>query len=315
MHQKAQMRYKDTSTYPTFYLSKKQSMNKKIIYIARTNIQFYIAVLVSVLFLSSCTMKSIYNQLDWIVPQYIEKYIPLTDIQEQQLKTNLARTLNWHRKNQLPHYINWLKSFRIDINKGLNQERVNHHSMQLQTFFKEILKQFAHDLSVLLLSTTQQQQIDMFTAFEENNIEYSEKYVIPDAAVVRQLLNEQIADRFEFWLGGLNTQQEKLFTLSSNKLQLTGELRLNNQLKWQNRLKTILDTNNSLEKLKPAITNLLINAEELREKEYQEMLDFNQSTMTMLIVDISKTLDKEQKLFLLDKLKHYIEVFNELSIK
>jgi len=290
-------------------------MYKKLMTLPAIVIRIFIPLLASLLLLSSCTMKSMYKQLDWIVPQYIEKYIPLTEIQEQQLQINLAKTLYWHRENQLPHYVNWLKSFRLDINRGLNQERISRHSLQLQTFFKSILKQFSHDFSVLLLSTSRQQKNNLFETLEKNNNEYREKYILPDEAIIREQLNEQITDQFEFWLDELNSQQEQLITLYSNKLRLIGELRLKNQRIWQNKLKNILNTKNSLANLNPAITNLLTNAEELREKQYQEILDFNQSVMTMLVVDISKTLDKEQKRYLLNKLEHYIDVFNELLIK
>ncbi|OEF25762.1 hypothetical protein A1QC_08320 [Vibrio rumoiensis 1S-45] len=56
--------------------------------------------------LSACSSTQFfYDRLDWMVAQYVDRYVTLNDDQESQLKQSVNDVKQWHREHQLPQYI------------------------------------------------------------------------------------------------------------------------------------------------------------------------------------------------------------------
>ena len=271
--------------------------------------------LVCLSILSSCTMKSLYLQLDWLIPQFIEEYIPLDDKQAQQLKLNLQKTLYWHRSTQLPEYIRWLKLLKKEINQGLKRDQVMQHTWQLEQFWKTLLNYIAEDSATLLFSTRQEQRDQLFKNFQKQNSKYQKKHIEPDAETLRHNLVTQISDEFERWLGYLEPAQRELIDKATKKMKPMGQLHLDNRLILQNRLKFLLDTTTSPEKFKVEIKELFSHWENLYTKEYQDAINYNKAILINLVVEIALTLSDEQQKYLFHKIDYYINIFNELLIK
>ena len=271
--------------------------------------------LVCLSILSSCTMKSLYLQLDWLIPQFIEEYIPLDDKQAQQLKLNLQKTLYWHRSTQLPEYIRWLKLLKKEINQGLKQDQVMLHTWQLEQFWKTLLNYIAEDSATLLFSTRQEQRDQLFKNFQKQNSKYQKKHIEPDAETLRHNLVTQISDEFERWLGYLEPAQRELIDKATKKMKPMGQLHLDNRLILQNRLKFLLDTTTSPEKFKVEIKELFSHWENLYTKEYLDAINYNKAILINLVVEIAFTLSDEQQKYLFHKIDYYINIFNELLIK
>ena len=123
-----------------------------------------IAGLISVFILASCTMKSLYLQLDWIIPQFIDEYIPLNDKQAQMLRLSLQKTLEWHRTTQLPAYIHWLRTFRENVRTGLSRADVIQHSEQLEQFWKTLLN-YISDIDLRRTIQKTQNKNEAFNSF------------------------------------------------------------------------------------------------------------------------------------------------------
>lgn len=259
-------------------------------------------------------MKSLYLQLDWIIPQFIGEYIPLNEKQEQALKFNLQKTILWHRRTQLPEYVKWLHILQKDMQQELSETRVLQHVKQLQQYWKMLLIYLADDTADLLYSTSHEQRKQIFQTFAKKNAAYRKKYIELTDDVIRNNLLMQINDEYERWLGHIEPAQHLLFEQASKKLKPTGTLHLVNREVLQNELKLILNNTSSAEKFKSEINNLFSNWENLRSQEYRQTLEYNQEILLKLTSDISKTLNTEQKIYLNQKLESYIKLFTELRI-
>ena len=55
--------------------------------------------------LSACSNTFLYNQLDWIVPWYVDDFVDLNRQQRQDLKTQVRELLTWHRGEELATYL------------------------------------------------------------------------------------------------------------------------------------------------------------------------------------------------------------------
>lgn len=259
-------------------------------------------------------MKSLYLQLDWLIPQFIEEYIPLNEKQEQELRLRLQKTILWHRNTQLPQYVNWLRTFQKEIQQGLSETQALQHTKQLEAYGKTLLVYLADDTAEVLFSTNKEQREHLFKTFERKNEDFQQKYVKPNNDEIRNNLLMQINDGYERWIGHIEPAQKLLMQEASIKLKPTGALNLKNRLVLQNKLRTILDTATTVTQLRSELKNLFSHWEKLRSREYEQTLEYNQSVLLKLTSEISMTLSMEQKIYLNEKIDSYIKLFSELSI-
>ena len=61
-------------------------------------------ILVFVVFLSACSSKLAYNNLDWWVYWYLDDYIELKEGQEEKFDDHLQNWLRWHKTTELRRY-------------------------------------------------------------------------------------------------------------------------------------------------------------------------------------------------------------------
>ena len=50
---------------------------------------------------TACSNKFFYNQLDWLIPWYVDDYVDLTLVQKENLDKQVEMLLQWHRGEEL----------------------------------------------------------------------------------------------------------------------------------------------------------------------------------------------------------------------
>lgn len=74
--------------------------------------------------LAGCTTSFTYNQLDWLIPWYVDGYVDLTRHQKKTLKAELEPFLSWHRNEELERYIDILDEIEAGIAAPLTASQV-----------------------------------------------------------------------------------------------------------------------------------------------------------------------------------------------
>ena len=109
------------------------------------------------LLLSGCSVKFIYNQLDWVIPWYLDDYVTFNPAQELLLDQRLDQLLAWHRTDQLPQYANFLEQLAADSQNGLDQLKINTAYQQVQLFANQLIDAASPALVELLSEIDEQQ--------------------------------------------------------------------------------------------------------------------------------------------------------------
>jgi len=272
------------------------------------------AVLISlVLFLiGGCTVKSTYNRLDWILTQYLDSYVELTNEQQAELREYLASTLYWHRTTQLPAYISWLQRVKQDVAQDLTGAQVDQHTLELLLFWRALMMRFADDMAVLLPDLSPQQKAELFASFIEKNDEYRDDYIKVSRHQQRENYTERLQDSFDSWLGSLNQNQKKRIHAAAIEMQPIAAQSLQTRIRWQQELHTILVNHQDLATTREAMHTLFVNTETLRSASYKHMLEHNRQLVSRLIVDVSKTLSDKQRKHFNKRIDKYIKLFSEL---
>lgn len=267
---------------------------------------------VVILMLGGCSQKTAYNHLDLLVAEYLDDYVELNNIQQVQLEKSLNETLAWHREQQLPVSIEWLQSLKQDLGEELTYDRVAFHADQLLMFWNAIEAQFANDMAVLLPTLSVEQRKELLKSFAEKNDEFREEYIEIGQKERREQLVKRVEDSFERWLDDLTENQITQIHATAHKMEDTAPNMLAMRIQWQNELLRLLNDGAGHSDVQQDIVNVFVQRNALRSEAYQQQLETNQDLIYRLIVNISKTLEAEQKEYLVSRIDDYIELFKSL---
>jgi hypothetical protein len=272
----------------------------------------YSYLVFSLLILSACSIKYVYNHLDWIVVSYIEDIALLDEDQSELLNAQLEKSLNWHRKTQLPEYAKWLQSFRNDIDTGLNAKIVESHLETVTLFFQNTTLRLNDDVYVLLPQLTEEQVKAIEENFTGKSRDFHEDFIDISKEDLKQQELEKLIERFEFWIDDLTEPQLILLSDTAKNFDIEYQERYERQLKWQKEFILLLNQARTGKNVKQDIRNLLSIKNKFRTKRVLKKAAQRKQRFITLIVAISKTITKEQKLYLFEKIDNYKTLFNEL---
>jgi len=83
-----------------------------------------IVLLLLVGLLAGCSNNFVYNQLDWLIPWYVDDYVDLSRDQKKLLKQQLEPVLSWHRGEELGRYIELIDRVEADLRNPLEAASV-----------------------------------------------------------------------------------------------------------------------------------------------------------------------------------------------
>ena len=266
-----------------------------------------------IIIIGGCTLKAGYNRLDWMLTEYLESYVDLNKAQQAALRQHMAASLEWHRRTQLPAYVLWLQSVKLDVQHGITQTQVEQHGLQLLVLWRALMVRFAGDMAVLLPQLDAQQREALFESFAEQNAEYHEDYIQVSRQQQRENYADWLEDNFERWLGSLTEQQEQRIAISAAQIQPIATDALKTRLRWQQQLREILRNHKDTATTQAALQILFAQPENLRTERYKQQLIHNSGVITQLIVDIGQQLTDKQRQHFNKRIDKYSKLFEELA--
>ena len=267
-----------------------------------------------VLSLSSCMgIKFTYNNLDWLVPWYVEDFIELTDAQEDQFVTEFDDLWAWHRTSELPKYIMSLKRLETDItNKNMSMENLlsfqEESRIHYHTVAEKVIKQ-----GIDLLATLSDEQMDEIREIITEDLKEDEEEIVESDKEERlKDRQKRIEKNYREWIGKLTEKQKEQIALWSAQLQSTSEFRLEYLKASRKAFLDAMDQRADKEKLQERLLYLVFDRDELHSKEHLEAREHNRDVMRQLTLVMEKSLTKKQRKRLVNRIKNYRETFEEL---
>ena len=98
-----------------------------------------ISVVLAALLQTGCALKFMYNQLDWLIPWYVDDYISFDPAQEVLFDARLEQYLRWHRQEQLPQYADFFESVADAMADRLSAAEMESFERQARAFSKQLL--------------------------------------------------------------------------------------------------------------------------------------------------------------------------------
>ena len=269
-----------------------------------------IALIISFFILTSCSKTRIfYNYSDWFILKWFDTYFDLNDPQRSDLKTRIARLLDWHRKSELARIAEHLKQLKSRYQKGLKGKDIDWIRTEHKQFWSRIIDRAKPDL-IAFLSTIEEGQVRNM----ERELIEKDDWLVKQSKMTADEAHASILKWFfellEKWLGGLESNQKQKISSWVKADPEWTKIKLKNRKKFQNELAQILRAKENLEE------NLHIwlnEPETYLTKDFKNRLEYKKQEWKEIILKIDEITLPHQRQHAANELKNYIDDFLTLS--
>ena len=273
----------------------------------------YLLLVLLLLGISGCGVKTVYHQLDWVLAGFVEDYIHLTEEQDADVEKRISSLIQWHKKTQLPAYSADLLQVKKNTEAGLTYERIKDFYELLNQRWIALKDRIAPDIAAVLLTLNDKQKQKMFEKIKQQNDEYIEEYVNITQEERNEIIGERLIENFERWLGDLSDEQKAIFGQWVEKFKPIHEDRLEFRRAWQKELRLVLDSDLPEADKRKELIELFRNPEKFQSQVYTDKLAYNREQSAQLILATPPT--EKQKQHLYSHIDYYVKNFNELAME
>lgn len=261
---------------------------------------------------SACSFKTLYNQLDILIPEYVEGMVTLDDLLENELELRSRSLLEWHRSTQLVQYAAWLRALQAETGR-LTPARARQLVAEMDGFWDALANRLDDDMAVLLPGLGAGQQAELYASIAAKNEEFREEYIEPDVAARREAYFDSTREAYESWIGTVNDDQEATIRQATNRLIDTASLRLQRREQWQDGIRDLLAERGSRQEKSLRLRAYLASFEFSKGQEMDSKTAHNKDIIIQLTVAISGSMTEKQQEHFIAKTDDYIRMLTELS--
>ncbi|MGB5518070.1 MAG: DUF6279 family lipoprotein [Gammaproteobacteria bacterium] len=272
-----------------------------------------IFVIALVAFVAACSFKTVYNRLDYLIPEYIEGVVSLDEVLEEKLEDRVLVLLQWHRNTQLKQYASWLNALQGDMTGQLTEQQLDQRISEMEGFWSAFFIKLNDEMAYLLPLLDEKQQDELNVYLEDSNEEFREEFIERDDDERVEDYTERMIDTYENWIGELADEQVLAVEQSAAQLISSAELRLQRRIRWQLGIRTILARDDTTYDKRERLRAFLAGFEQDYDPVLNETTEINRRVIISLTVEIAKSMTQDQKAFFISKTNDYIRMFMELA--
>lgn len=272
-----------------------------------------IIILTLITAVAACTFKTVYNRLDYLIPEYIEGMVTLDDVLEEKLEQSTLVLLEWHRNTQLKQYADWLSALQRDMAAQLTEQQVEQRITEMDRFWRSLSAKVNDEMADLLPLLNKEQQDELFMNIEDSNNEFREEFVDLNEEQRIEDYAERISDTYQSWIGELTDEQQRNVEQAATELVSTAELRLQRRLQWQRGIREILAEQETAQNKSGRLRQFLSGFEDIDDETMKEKSEINRGVIVRLTVQISNSMTEDQQAHFISKTNDYIRMLTELA--
>ena len=270
----------------------------------------YLFPLLLLPFLQSCSSSYVYDNLGWMVHWYVDDYVELTGEQKKAFDQHFSQLQEWHRKNELPDYQQWLEQVyaqlqQPDVSGEVIRGYVSEHRQKTLQFWARLVKEAEPHLLVLLDKLSERQQQALERNFRKQLLQRYEK---KRAMSRRQWEKDKIAKMkkgLKPWVGSLTRAQEKRLQEWAQSLHNLDELNREFRLDWQSRLIKLQEL--TLPQRQGKLAELVSYPDRFRSRKHLALLDENRQLTGKAIAEILTLRNARQNKQALAEIKQWLQ--------
>lgn len=276
-----------------------------------------IFALAALLFLSSCSSKFAYDNIDWWVYWYLDDYIELNSEQEAQFDDYLSNWLQWHKSSELARYKAQLEQIKQQvINNELDYTQITKHFDQAKAHWARVRNEVSPELVKMAKNLSDEQIVSLFAALEKENKKEEEEL----AAIEEDSAEERMEKRIERMeenvsarIGKLSNEQKQIIATYADQFVPTMEEWITYRRNIQNAARRFFVARRVDSEFENKLLALMNKPETYRSKAFNEASEHNTKTMATMIAEVASTLSTKQKETLIENIDEFIETIENFQ--
>ena len=268
-------------------------------------------VVVFIIFLTSCSSKLAYNNLDWWVYWYMDDYIELKDEQEEKFDAHLQNWLSWHKKSELTRYKAQLEDIKKQIqNDTLNSSIVYNNLELARSHWERVRDEVSPELAAIAKTLDDEQVVTLFAALEKDNKEEEEeRQEVLEKSEAERLKDriERIQETISERIGDLSKEQKQIVSTYAQQFISTGDAWIKYRRNIQNAARKLFVSRKQNERFEQELVSLMQNPDNYKSDVYKQSSAHNMTVTATLLAEIFSTLSEKQRQTLIENVDELIE--------
>ena len=241
---------------------------------------------------TACSNKFFYNQLDWLIPWYVDDYVDLTLVQKENLDKQVEMLLQWHRGEELSHYIAILNHIEKDVTEYVTVETVKNWSDAVLISAERVQVNILPLAIELGEELTEEQMAEFVKNLWDRQAELEEEYLSRSNEEYIEDNYESLTDNLGKYVGRLSDAQKERLNKAANTMQRFDHVWLEDRRSWLEKLEGLM-------KREQGWQQATIDAFALRGKQqpkrFKQYLSYNTTIIHQSIADVINQLSDKQR--------------------
>jgi hypothetical protein len=265
-----------------------------------------LAIVFATISLSACSMRVMYNYLDWIIPWYMDDYVTLTDPQDTTFDQSTIQFLRWHRAEELPRYEEFVVSFKDAQTTPMSQRQVLLFFDDIWTLWDALITESMPYLLELSADLSEKQLQQINDALVSDNRKLQKKHGNRSEIQRRENWRNKMTDAVDDWLGAVTDEQGELIRLWSETRNNTTDDWLEYRDNWREKFMELLYNQQSIDYI-DEMSTFLLNPQKMYSVSYHQAVTENRHHLAQFLADLSTTFTPRQRQHLQDKLTESVD--------
>lgn len=263
---------------------------------------------VACLAMAGCSSKFVYNNLDWLLIEYVEDFVELSDEQEAYVSNQLTQLSEWHRREEIPNYIEHLDELMALDLKTFSEETLKLQELKFQNHSQRMLDKAAPDLYEFAQQLSDEQVEELMNNIRVRHTKYKNKYKNLSAEQVREKYTERITENVEDWFGSVTDEQQQIIRRWAEELSITAYDWIKHQTKMRIEINTLLAHRLDQSYFVPHFEKLVFDSTSYYAPQLQEKIDHNRVVAQRYLVKVINSATEKQAQYYRNELKDWKEL-------
>jgi hypothetical protein len=261
---------------------------------------------------SGCSRTDfLYSVSGWAILGKVRDYFELTEKQEAFLTEKIDAIFEWHKKQELPKTVSFLKEFNNRFQDGLTEQDLNVIGADYDELWDALMKKVLPEWTLFLESVNSDQIRELPSKLDKRNEFLEKKLKLTDAeweAKDADWLIETLDD----WVDGLSEEQITKIKSWIKPDRNFVKVRLEQRRSFHKWFVEELKANKTAKELEAAFSPWVIDPESVWSPAFKAQMDKKKIEWAKLMLKIDSLLTKNQRDYAIEKIGNYISSFEKL---
>ena len=254
-----------------------------------------------------------YNNADLLLRKMANDYFDLDPVQSDELKVRMRRFHAWHRANELPQYVAFLRTAERRFTKGLTAEDVAWAMSSARTRARAFAAKAMEEAAPLLAGLSQDQVSVLEKKLAENNARYVRENLPGDERKRTRVQTRRMVDSFRQWTGDLTRDQEASVDRFVRAHDRFTTMRFEDRVRGQREAVVLLRKRLPAKELAARLTQHFVDPDTRRTDDYLREEARWEADFGKLLAELSASLSPAQRARVLRSIESYADDFALLA--